>query len=275
MRRFLFICLTGYCVTMLVMFGIQRDLMYHPDVAKPNPPASYGLIKAREIALQSADKTKLNAWYIAPKAEMPLIVYFHGNAGNLSDRYRKIGEFSAQGMGVLALSYRGYGGSGGNPTEQGLYADARSALAYAMNEQKIPAEQIILYGESLGTGVAVQLATEVKVALVVLEAPYTSTVDRAQELYPFVPAGLLMQDRFESIDKIAGIQAPLLLFHNTSDAVIPIDHGRAIYAAAKAPKRAIWFKHQGHSDFNWVRLEKEVRKSYTTKNDLSRVEPKL
>lgn len=266
MRRFLGLCLIGYMGSLALIFFIQRDLMYHPDATKPQVPASYGLENAQEVTIQATPETRLNAWYIAPQNEMPLLIYFHGNAGNLSDRYRKIGDFTSQGMGMLALSYRGYGGSEGTPTEQGLYADARAALAYIVNEQKIPAHRIILYGESLGTGVAVQLATEVKVGLVVLESPYTSTVNRATEIYPWLPVSWLMWDRFESIDKIAQIQDPLLIFHNTGDAVIPIHHGRTLYAAAKAPKRAIWFKHQGHTDFDWARLEREIRRGYEQHN---------
>lgn len=252
----------AYGVVLIGMFAFQRDLMYFPDTTPLQPPAVYGLENTRAVTLETEDKLALNAWYTPPQEGLPLMVYFHGNAGNLSYRIEKMKAFTQNGMGLLALEYRGYGGNPGQPSERGLYEDAVATLQYALYTLKLPASRIILYGESLGTGVAVQMATSVKVGVVVLEAPYTSAVDRAQELYPWIPVSVLMLDRFESIKKIQNIQAPLLIFHNTQDPVIPVTHGHALYAAAKAPKHAFWFPRTGHSHFDWKRLEEEMRESY-------------
>ncbi len=259
--RLLRLAILLYALAVICMVGFQRDLMYFPDKIMKSP-AQYGLQQAQEIKLKAKDETSLIAWLIPPAENKPLIVFFHGNGGNLSYRIHKMKAFTQEGMGLLALSYRGYGGSEGKPSETGLYQDARAALVYVKKELKIPPQNIILYGESLGTGVAVQMATETPVAMVVLEAPYTRTVDRAAELYRWLPVRYLMLDRFESIDKLKNIGAPLLIFHNTGDPVIPVAHGRQVYKAALPPKRAIWFARQGHVDFDWGRLEKEIAQYY-------------
>lgn len=249
------------------MFTFQRDLMYFPDTTALLPPTKYGLDQAEIVTLSTKDDVSLASWYISPRDEgMPVILYFHGNAGSLAGRINKIRSFAAQGMGLLAVEYRGFGGNAGRISEQGLYEDARAALKYVVGERKISGKRLILYGESLGTGVAIQLASEYKVGLVVLEAPYISTLKRAQELYPWLPVSMLMLDKFKSIQKISRLASPVLIFHNTGDNVIPIKDGRVIYAAANPPKRAIWFKHNGHTDFDWGRLEREIRAYYAKKN---------
>lgn len=260
-RRLLYIGITIYVAAILGLMAFQRELLYFP-VATMGKPASYGVQGAEVLTLKSQDGTQVIAWYIPPQEGKPLVVYFHGNGGNLGSRPHKLQAITKQGMGVLALSYRGYGGSEGEPSEQGLYQDARAAIRYALENLKLSQDRLILYGESLGSGVAVQMAAEIKVALVVLEAPFTSAVDRGAELYPWVPVRLLMLDRFESSKKIKKVHAPVLFFHNTGDAVIPIAQGRKLYAEALPPKRALWFHAQGHIKFNWDRLAKEVLEYY-------------
>lgn len=255
-RYFLLGIVTLYLLAATGMFLMQRSLLYKPVLSPINPPLAYD-VAAEAITLQGK-AGKLSAWYAPPPlARAPVILYFQGNSGNFSGRVNKFRALLKEGFGLLALSYRGFNGSEGEPTESGLYEDARTAWAWL--QQQHPHSPVILYGESLGTGVAVQLATEKQAALLVLEAPYTSVTDRAGEMYPWLPVHLLLRDHFDSLAKIRQVQEPLLVFHNEGDAVIPIQHGKKLFAAAHAPKKAKWFRRMGHIDFDWALLARTVR----------------
>jgi fermentation-respiration switch protein FrsA (DUF1100 family) len=172
---------------------------------------------------------------------------FHGNAGSLSrDRYR-MPRLQDAGLGALLLSYRGYSGNAGSPTEEGLYADARAALDW-LEESGVASASIVLYGISLGSGVATKMAAERDVGAVVLEAPYTSTVDVAAFRFPIVPVSWLMADRFESLARIGAVTEPLLVMHGDRDYVIPQRFGRQLYDAANEPKEGFWPSGVGHND---------------------------
>ncbi len=249
MSKFLFLVLALYIGLLIVMYVFQRRLLFLPDT-NIAPPASYGLSDYKDIMAVSSDGYKIQLWYKEARAGYPTILYFHGNAANLANRAGSFAAFSNSGFGVLALSYRGYGKSEGTPSERGLYRDARAALAYLNYELHIPSDQVIFYGESLGSGVAVQLATEQKPALLVLEAPYTSVANRAAEIYFYIPVHLLIKDTFNSLKKIPQVKCPLLILHGAKDATIPIAHGKALYAAANEPKKTVFFDHVGHNDFD-------------------------
>lgn len=249
MLNLLYFVLILYVLLVVVMYAFQRQLMYHPD-KRIDTPENYGLDHFDDLRATTADGVMVQLWYHAAKAGMPTIVYFHGNAAHLGNRAGKYAAFAHDGFGVLALSYRGYGASGGEPSEQGLYNDARAAIAYALREKHIPLEKIILYGESLGSGVAVQMAAEYKIAALVLEAPYTSVVNRAAEIYFYVPVRFLIHDHYDSIAKIGAVKSPVLIFHGELDVTIPAAHGRAILQAANEPKKAYFFPHIGHTDFD-------------------------
>lgn len=253
----------GYVLVLLGMFAFQRKLMYVPETTIYDP-AHYGVQNATVLTLETEDGVQIEAWEL-PRADkaLPLIVYYHGNAGHVGDRMAKLSHFVAAGFGVLAVSYRGYGRSHGAPTEQGLYADARAVLRYALKELESDPKQILLYGESLGSGVATQMAREMAdggtpVGGLVLEAPYTSVARRSQELYPFIPAYYLVKDKYHSIDKIAGISCPLLLFHGERDTVIPVAHGRELLEKAKEPKQGIFYPDVDHTSFNPSELAKHL-----------------
>lgn len=247
-----------YIIILAVMFVFQRNLMYLPN-KQINTPQDYGLGDFSENFIKSADGTSLQLWEHAAAKDFPTVIYFHGNAGNLANRTGIYSALVQKGFGVIALSYRGYGKSEGAPSEQGLYDDARAAIAYATTRQKnIPLSQIILYGESLGSGVAVQMANEYKIGGIVLQSPYTSVATRAAEIYPFLPVQWLIKDRFDSIDKIASIKAPLLLFHGERDRTIPVAHGRAIFAKAPADKQVFYFSKVDHMDFDPHELSQHV-----------------
>lgn len=231
------------------LYIFQRDILYLPQKNMANPEV-YGLKNAKFVELTTFDNVKIYAWYVAPRTNEPVMVYFHGNAGNLADRSEKLKKFLNHGMGMLAISFRGYGPSEGTPTEEGLYNDGRAAINYLL-DNKINEHDIFVYGESLGSGVAVQMAYEYKnLRSVVLEAPYTSIANRAQELYPYIPVKLLLKDQFNSLKKIKKVHVPLLIFHGYRDEVMPINHGRILLMEANQPKQARLFENIGHTDFD-------------------------
>ena len=245
----------GALVGALTVF--QRHLMYFPDTHKPEP-ADFGVPEMAEVTLKTKDGLDLLAWYRAPQSEaLPVILYFHGNAGHIGFRAAKVRPYLDAGFGVLLLSYRGYAGNPGKPTEEGLYQDGRAAVAFVAGEG-IGARRTVFYGESLGSGVAVQLATEGTPGAVVLEAPFTSAADIAAKSFPFAPARYLVWDRFASIDKIGGVKAPLFFIHGERDRVVPVGNGRKLFSAAPEPKSARYFAAAGHNDLYMYGAAEEV-----------------
>jgi len=240
----LLVCYAGMLV---LLFVAQRSLMYFPDRTRIAPAAA-GLSGADEIVLDTADGEKVVAWHIPPQEGKPVIVYFHGNGGALHIRVGRFRALTAGGYGLLALSYRGYGGSTGRPTEAGLLADA--AAAYSFATARYAPAKIVLWGESLGTGVAVAFAVQHPVGGLVLEAPFTSAVDIAAAVYPFVPVRLLMLDQFRSDERINAVKAPILVMHGERDRVVPIAYGERLFALAREPKKFVRFPQGGHDDLD-------------------------
>lgn len=237
----------AYAALVALMYVMQRSMMYFPAGALPAPAAA-GVPELAVVELSTTDGLTLTSWYAAPAApDRPIIVYFHGNGGSIASRTFKTLPFVQTGYGLLLVSYRGYGGNPGSPTEDGLLADGRAALAFVAG-QGIPPERTVLLGESLGSGVAVAMAAEHDIAAVILEAPYTSTADAGQRTFPFIPVKLLMKDRFDSLSRVRRIDAPLLIVHGERDKTIPIDLGKMLFAAALDPKEAHFLPNAGHND---------------------------
>ncbi len=249
--------LLAYLFICAGMYVLQRKLDNIPDKTI-EAPAHYGLDGTQDITLTSKDGTRLQAWLRPAAPGFPTLVYFHGNAANLAFRAPKFIEFTRAGFGLLALHYRGYGHSEGSPDESGIYDDARAAMEYARDTLHLPPSQTVLYGESLGTGVAVQMGTEYDVAALVLEAPYTSVETRAAELYPYLPTRLILKDKFYSEMKIKSVHAPLLILQGDKDMVIPIRHGRKLFGLANEPKAMIEYPGIGHTDFDLVKLTADM-----------------
>ena len=187
-------------------------------------------------------------WYVPAKAAKPLVLYFQGNAGALRNRADRFRVLADDGTGVVALSYRGYGGSTGSPSEIGLIADAEAAYAFAISHT--PPERIVVWGESLGTGVAVALASAHRIGGLVLEAPFTSAADVGAGVYWYLPVQLLMKDPFRSDARIGKVTAPLLVLHGGRDRVVPISQGERLFARANEPKRFIRFAQGEHHDLD-------------------------
>jgi hypothetical protein len=225
-----------YVVILAALFLGQRALLF-PASPRQASAAEAGLEGAGDVVLTTPDGERLVGWWRPPQPGRAVIVYFHGNGGSLYDRRFRVRALMEGGRGVLAVSYRGYSGSTGRPSEPGLHTDARTAHAWVT--QGYEAERIVLYGESLGSGVAVRLAAERPVGGVILDAPFTSTADVARRLYGWLPVGLLMRDQFPSVDVIGAVKAPILILHGERDGVTPIGLGERLFAAAAEPKRMV------------------------------------
>lgn len=242
------ILLVAYVLLVLAAWLGQRRLLYVPNATR-TAPASLSLAGVTEVELPTPDGQRLVTWRVMPGPGKPTLLYFHGNAGNLASRAHRVRRYTEAGFGLLMLSYRGYGGSTGRPSEAHNLADARQAYDL-LRAQGLSPRDIVLYGESLGSGVAVQLATEQPVGAVVLDAPYTSIVDVAVRAYPFLPVRPLLADRYESSRRIGRVKAPVLVLHGVRDQVIPVEMGRAMYAAANEPKRLEIFPEGQHTDLD-------------------------
>jgi fermentation-respiration switch protein FrsA (DUF1100 family) len=235
-----------YVIAAGSLFVFQRRLIYFPD-ADREVPAEIGLRGVREVTLQTPDGERLIAWHAAAASGKPTILYFHGNGGSLADRADRIRRFTSAGYGLFMPSYRGYSGSTGSPSEAAIVADARLAYDH-LRGLGVAERAIVLYGESLGSGVAVRLASERPVGAVILDAPYTSLPDVGKMLYPVMPVRTFMVDRFESKTHITAVRAPILIMHGTNDTVIPLSLGQALFEAAPEPKEIAVIKGAGHSD---------------------------
>jgi hypothetical protein len=237
----------GYVAVVALLFFAQRTMLYHPTTTRMQP-AEAGLPEAQEVVLDTSDGEKVIIWHVPPRDNMPVVIYFHGNGEIVAWRVKRHRELIKNGTGLIALSFRGYAGSTGTPTEDGLHRDAEAAYAFAV--ARYAPQRIVLWGHSLGTGVAVKLASEKPVGRVILEAPYTSTVDLAGRLFPIVPVRWLMLDQFHSDERISAVKAPLLIMHGAQDDVIPIGFGERLFALANEPKRFIRYEKGGHIDLD-------------------------
>ncbi|NNJ75112.1 MAG: alpha/beta fold hydrolase [Anderseniella sp.] len=253
MISFVFVVASIYLALAGFMYVAQRSLQYFPQQSVRTgfeDPAKFGLDGFVAASIATDDGETLVSWLaLPPKPDAPVILYMHGNAGTLGDRAERFGVFHREGFGVLVLSWRGYGGSTGSPTESGFIEDGRAAMKF-LQQKGIPASRVILFGESLGTGVATQLAAnpDTSPLAVVLEAPFTSAADVARTRYWFLPVNLLMKDQYRSIDFAPKVTAPVIVLHGTTDRIIPFEQGRWLYDAFAGPKQFLTMNGNGHID---------------------------
>lgn len=257
LKWLLVLAVAGYGGLLTLMYVFQRALMYFPDATRV-APAQAGLPQAQEVMLTSRDGERLIAWYVLPREAKPVVIYFQGNAEGLSARVNRFTWLTADGAGLLALAYRGYGGSTGKPSEQGLILDAGAAYDFA--RARYPAKRIVLFGESLGTGVAVALASEHEIGALILDAPFSSTADVGAAAYSFAPVRWLMKDTFRSDERLGRVAAPLLVMHGEQDRIVPIRFAEKLFALAREPKRMVRFPQGGHvnlDDYGAAKVVKE------------------
>lgn len=254
--KWFLVLVAAYGALLVLMTVFQRKMMYFPDPTR-HPPAQAGLAEAEEVTLKSSDGERLIAWHVAPRAGKPVVLYFQGNGGALDLRVGRFRWLIADGTGLVALCYRGYGGSSGSPSEQGLIRDAAAAYEFAAAHYE-PA-RLVLWGESLGTAVAIALAAERKVGGLILDAPFTSAADIGAATYPYVPVRWLIKDPFRSDLRIKRVTAPVIVLHGARDRVVPIRFGERLFALANEPKRMVRFPDGNHSDLDEHGAVKAVR----------------
>ncbi|MDD3288673.1 MAG: alpha/beta hydrolase [Alphaproteobacteria bacterium] len=236
----------AYCIFVIALGLLQRQFMYFPDTAQFDP-AEWALKEFELFPVTTDDGLELRSWYVSPAAADKItIVFFQGNAGHLGFRNYKIRPWIDAGYGVLLVGYRGYGNPG-EPEEQGLYKDARAAID-ALIVRGTPEAGLVFYGESLGTAVAVEMATKYRASALILEAPFTSMVDVGAYHYPMVPVRYMTKDVYDSLSKITDVHMPILLLHGEADEIVPVRLGRKLFAAANEPKQAEFIPEVGHND---------------------------
>jgi fermentation-respiration switch protein FrsA (DUF1100 family) len=239
------VIVVGYMGAALYLRFNEKALIFRPAGRVVDAPPPRLALAERRVTYASTDGVTLSAWIVPAReaASSPhgWLLVCHGNLGNIG--YAQRPEFYALirdlGISLLAFDYRGYGDSSGTPDETGVYADATASYQYLTRTLSVPPERLVLFGHSLGSGVAIELASRVPAAGVIVEGAYTSVVERGQEIFPYFPVGLIATQRFPSRDRIAGIPVPKLFLHSPEDRVIPYAHGRRLFDAARAPKRLV------------------------------------
>lgn len=239
-----------YGLVVGTLYLYQRRILFVPGTIPPDR-ATAGVVDMREVDLQTDDGLVSRSWYGPANLGLPTIVYFQGNAGTIEGRGFKARPLMDQGYGVLLIGYRGYGGNPGAPSEAGLIEDGRAGLRFLAGEG-VKIADTVLYGESLGSGVAVALMAEAPEGAIpgalILEAPFTSIADVAAARYWFAPVRLLIKDHFDSLARISRIRGPLLILHGEADGLIDVSHGHRLHEAAKEPKQLRLFRDGRHSD---------------------------
>ena len=247
--------LAVYLLVLLFIYFNQRNLLYHPG--DNNYLDDKVQFNYKEILIEVDQDIKLKSWLIEKDLKKyKTLVFFHGNAGNLFNRVHKLNELHKLDINILIISWRGFSGNSGNPTEKNLYQDAQKSIEW-LNSKGIESKKIILYGESLGTGVAVELAQKNIFNSIILESPFTSMVKTAKIYYPYLPVNLLLKDKYDSINKIHKITKPILIMHGMKDDLVPYIMSVELFNKANEPKYSFFPKNDNHMmDFNDELLNK-------------------
>lgn len=246
-----------YLLACSYMYIAQESLIFKPTNETESVESVFP--GASEFFIVTPQGNNLQTWYKPTNAGKETLVYLHGNAGNLSTRGRLIDILSEDDRGLLIFSWSGFGQSSGTPSETGFYEDARAVFDWLAKEQNLDSSDLVIYGESLGTGVAVQLATERDFKGVILAAPYTSIAQMAADDYPWLPVNLLLKHRFDSIDKIQNIDEPVVIMHSTDDDTIPYEQGVRLFDAATDPKLFMGFEDREHTRFRSEDIDQAIQ----------------
>lgn len=260
-RIFLFatFIVLGWAIMIAGFALAQRSLIYHPDRTRPLP-ALYGASDMAIVRARTEDGLTLTGWFAPPgeEANRPIVVIFHGNAGNIGSRVRLARPLIDRGYGVVLAEYRGFGGNKGKPSEQGLYRDGKAWMKW-IEDKGYNRSQIVVYGESLGTGVATEMARRFpEIRALVLQSGFTSMTDMGLHYYPFLPVRLLLVDHYDNIDRIGVLRAPVLILHGARDSLVPVAHGHRLHEGAKAHKKLVIFDEAAHSDLDTRRIAAEI-----------------
>lgn len=238
-----------YGLLLVFLYFYQGRMLFLPDIPSRSidtTPLAAGL-KFEPLNLETKDNIRIHGWFIPAPNERGVLLFFHGNAGNISHRLDSLLLFNKLGLSTLIFDYRGYGKSEGRPTEAGTYADAEAAWYYLVRSRSVAPSKIIFFGRSLGAGVAVHLASRHTPAALIVESAFTSVPDLAAELYPFLPARWLSRFKYNNHRKLRNIRCPVLVIHSRNDEIIPFSHGQSLYAIANSPKKFLELR-GGHND---------------------------
>lgn len=232
-----------YIIFVSIMYVLQRKLLYYPWKAQPSLKNLGGIYS--EVQTQTEDQLTLTHWYA--RRGLPYIVVLHGNAGNIEGRGYKFNFLVDQGYSVLLVSYRGYGGNPGQPTEKDLISDSSLALEWLFRKEGISSKEVVLLGESLGSGVAVALAVKYPVRGLIFDGAYSSISDVGQSVYPLLPVRWLLKDTWNSKDRIQKVRSPTLFIHSRKDKLVPFRFALRLFEAAHEPKKYIWLEQIDHN----------------------------
>ena len=233
-----------YIFILVSTYLFQRNLLYHPT--ENNYSGDKLLVSIEKIKIKTKDNIELISWHHKKSLKnYKTILFLHGNAGSLENRIHKINHFKEMKINFLLVSWRGFNGNRGKPTEQGLYEDGRSAVKW-LKSQGVHEENIILYGESLGTGIVTEIAQNKNFAGIILESPFTSMIDAGKDKYPYLPVRFLLKDKYESNKKIKNIKSPVLIMHGKVDKIVPFHMGKKMYKLANEPKYSYFSEYDDH-----------------------------
>ncbi len=226
--------------------AFERSRMYFPRRQLEAQPSDLGLAY-EDVFFSTADRVRVHGWWVPANENRGAVLFCHGNAGNISHRLESIEIFHRLGLNVFIFDYRGFGRSGGRPSEEGTYQDAGAAYDYLHGEREIPPERIVIFGRSLGGAVAVETAGRRKAAALICESSFTSSLDMARRITPFLPVRLLIFDRYETVEKVGRLTVPKLFIHSPEDELVPFEQGERLFKAAAEPKKFLAIR-GGHGD---------------------------
>jgi len=233
-----------YASVLVLLFIFQRNLMYHPD--ENNYFGDKLEVNIEKVKIKTSDNIDLLGWFHKKDLKrLKTIVYFHGNAGKLENRIHKLNHFKDMDVNFLIIAWRGFSGNEGKPSEEGLYIDGNSAIMWLKN-LGLSEEDIIIYGESLGTGIATEIAQNNNFAGLILETPFTSMIEAAKNFYPYIPVSLILKDKYKNNLKIKNVNIPVLVMHGETDQIVPFWMGEKIYEIANQPKYSYFTKYDDH-----------------------------
>jgi fermentation-respiration switch protein FrsA (DUF1100 family) len=234
----------AYFLLLIFTYFFQRNLLYHPNVNSYSDDKI--LVNIKKVKIKTNDNIDLISWYHNKnKKDYKTILFLHGNAGSLENRIHKINHFKNMNVNFLIIAWRGFSGNEGSPSEEGLYEDANAAVRW-LEFNGIKKKNIIIYGESLGTAIALEIAQNKNFAGIILESPFTSMIDAGKKKYPILPVKLLLKDKYQSDIKIKNIQSPILIMHGKADNLVPFNMGEKMYELADNPKYSYFTEYDNH-----------------------------
>ena len=255
--KYIFSAIFLYFFFGILLFVFQRRILFNKS-GYPGLPKDYKLDNTQEIFITTEDNIELLSWYHLGDEKLPLLVYFHGNSFNIGDRAYRIQKYINHNWNILIVSWRGFGGNKGNPTEKNLYVDGDSVINWINKNTSFSNDKIVVYGESLGSGVAVELGRRYKFLSVVLEAPFTSIEDIAKKRYLIFPTRILVKDKFDNYSKIDQLKCPLLIISGKKDEIVPHAHSIKLFNKAKVNKKSVFIDEAIHNNLYDFDIEKDV-----------------